>query len=116
RCACSAAAAGAGLRLRANGQERVARGDVWLTSYWQQPDGARVDQVVPLLDADTGRELDARLQFIGAQQMGVAGVVQEVRHYRLTGKVQADLWYDAAGRLARQEWLEEGHRTVLELA
>jgi hypothetical protein len=116
RYAVAADADGDRLRVRVNGQERLARGDVWLTSYWQQPDGTRVNQAVPLLDADTGRDLGARLQFVGEQQLGVAGAAQNVKHYRLTGEVQVDLWYDASGRLARQEWVEEGHRTQLELA
>jgi hypothetical protein len=115
RFAVTADADGDRLRVRVNGQERLARGDVWLTSYWEQPGQARVDQAVPLLDADTGRDLAARLQLVGAQQMAVAGAAQDVNHYRLTGQVQVDLWYDAAGRLARQEWVEEGHRTRLEL-
>jgi hypothetical protein len=107
---------GKDLRVRVNGQERLTRGDVWLTSYWQQPDAKLVNQVVPLLDADTGRDLDARLQFLGTEQRGVAGQAVSVNHYRLTGKVQADLWYDPSGRLVREEWLEQGHRTVLELS
>jgi len=30
--------------------------------------------------------------------------------------VPHDVWYDADGRLVRQEWTEDGHKTVLELA
>lgn len=26
-----------------------------------------------------------------------------------------DLWYDDAQRLVREEWVEQGHRTVVEL-
>jgi hypothetical protein len=48
--------------------------------------------------------------------MPVAGQVQNVNHYRLSGKVAVDVWYDGSERLVRQEWVEEGHRTVLELA
>jgi hypothetical protein len=115
RYAVAAAADGDSLRVRVNGQERKARGDVWLTSYWQQPDAKKVNQVVPLLDADNGRDLDARVQYVGEARMAVAGDVQNVRHYKLTGKVQADLWYDGTGRLVRQELLDDGHRILLEL-
>lgn len=104
-----------GLTVRVNNTERKVRADVWLTSYWQQPEDKLVDKVVPLLDADCGRDLEARVQFIASERRAVAGAVQEVRHYRLTGKAAADLWYDAGGRLVRQEWLEDGHRTQLEL-
>jgi hypothetical protein len=115
RFAVTAAADGAGLRVRVNGQERKARGDVWLTSYWRQPDAARVGQVVPLLDADSGRDLDGLLEYAGEQPMNVAGQAQAVRHYRLRGKVNVELWYDRSGRLVRQTWKEDRHRVLLEL-
>jgi hypothetical protein len=38
-----------------------------------------------------------------------------LNHYRLTGKMNIDLWYDGSERLVRQEWLEQGHKTVVEL-
>jgi hypothetical protein len=103
------------LRVRASNQERLARGDVWLTSYWTVADVKARKDTVPLIDADTGRDLDCRVQFIGAQQIVVGGQTQNVNHYKLTGKVQVDLWYDAADRLVRQEWIEDGYKTVLEL-
>ncbi len=111
----SAVAEKAGLRVRVNGQERMARPETWLTSYWTLPDAKVREGAIPLLDADNGRELECRIQHVGTVQMPVAGQVQNVSHYRLTGKVQVDLWYDAAERLVRQEWVEEGHRTALEL-
>ena len=37
-------------------------------------------------------------------------------HFRLTSLVPHDVWYDGDGRLVRQEWTEDGHKTVLELA
>jgi hypothetical protein len=111
----AAIADGDRLAVWANNQKHHAPADVWLTSYWTvAPVKARKD-TVPLLDADTGRDLDCKVQFLGAQQIAVAGQVQNVSHYKLTGKVQVDLWYDAADRLVRQEWIEEGHRTALEL-
>ena len=115
RYAVSAVVEGAGLRVRVNSQERLARGDVWLTSYWCLPDKKRREGLIALIDADTGRDLDARLNFVGAEQRGVAGQSVTLNHYRLVGKVNVDLWYDGSERLVRQEWLEDGHRTILEL-
>ena len=41
---------------------------------------------------------------------------QTVQHLRLTGKkLLMDLWYDDARRLVREEWVEDGHRTVMGL-
>jgi hypothetical protein len=111
----SAVAEEGGLRVSVNGRERLMPAHTWLTSYWTLPDAKVREGVVPLLDADNGRELECRIQHVGTQQMAVLGQVQNVNHYRLTGKVQVDLWYDGAERLVRQEWMEEGHRTVLEL-
>jgi hypothetical protein len=112
----AAAAEEGGLRVSVNRQERMARADVWLTSYWTLPDPRLRNQVIPLLDADNGRDLDCRLQYVGQVQLPVVGQLQNLHRYRLTGKVLVDLWYDAAERLVRQEWVEEGHRTSLELA
>jgi len=94
---------------------RGVRSDVWLTSYWQEPDKKKYDTVIPLLDADCGRELDGHLRLVATEQWAVENRVENVKHFELTGKVRVDLWYDAAGRLIRQEWMEDGHRTKLEL-
>lgn len=114
--AVTAVAEANGLRVRVNDSERLIRPDVWLTSYWRLPDAKQRDQSIPLLDADTGKDLDGRLQHLAAAQLNVAGQVQTVHHYRLTGKVFVDLWFDAGERLVRQEWVEDGHRTVVDLA
>ena len=86
-----------------------------LTSYYSQPDARLANQTVPLLDADTGRDLGAKVEFLGAEKYG-ANQDQTVQHVRLTGKgVAMDLWYDDAKRLVREEWVEQGHRTVVDL-
>jgi Family of unknown function (DUF6134) len=104
-----------GLHVWVNSAEHIASTDVWLTSYWQEPDKKRYDKVVPLLDADCGRDLDAHLHLVSTEQQTFDDRTQEVKHFQLNGKVQVDVWYDGAGRLVRQEWMEEGHRTKLEL-
>jgi hypothetical protein len=111
------------LRVRVNGQEHVTRGDAWTTTYWHLPGGDARGRPLTLLDADTGRELNGQLQYLGTNMFFVGGQRQNCSHYRLTGKevltrkdVMVDLWYDAQERLVRQEFLEDGHRTVLELA
>jgi hypothetical protein len=98
-----------------NREERAVRGDVWLTSYWAQPDNKWINRVIPLLDSDTGKNLEGKFQYVATESRGVAGQTVNVNHFRLTGKVNVDLWYDGSGRLVRQEWLEEGHRMVVEL-
>jgi hypothetical protein len=112
----SATREGSGLRIRANGRERHTSSDLWPTTYWQLPDAKSHNGPVALLDADTGREVSARFQFIDSPQLTIAGRAQPCRRFRLTGPdLQVDLWYDNRDRLVRQESIEEGHRTVLEL-
>jgi hypothetical protein len=103
------------LRVRVNKAERKTRADVWPTSYWGQPDAKLDGKTVALLDADTGRDLEAKVTFVGQEEVGPEGQTQTVQHVKLTGKVDVDLWYDDAKRLVRQEWVEDGHRTQLEL-
>jgi hypothetical protein len=111
----TASTEGNALRLRVNTLERLIRPDVWLTSYWCLPDAKLRNNVVPIIDADNGRDLDSRLQFVAAEQRSIAGQVVNVHHWRLAGKANVDLWYDGSERLVRQEWVEQGHRTVLDL-
>ena len=111
----SAAPEAGGLRVKVNNVERVVPADVWLSSYWCLPDPKLRDQPLAILDADTGRDLDGRLKFVATEKRTVASQNVNVNHYRLTGKVDVDLWYDGSGRLVRQEWVDQGHRTVLEL-
>jgi hypothetical protein len=111
----SAAAEANGLRVTVNGQQRLHRADAWPTSYWRLVAARFRDQVVPLLDADTGRALQAQMSRVGVEQVAVAGQNLPCGHFRLRGDVHVDLWYDGRERLARQELVEQGHRTVLEL-
>jgi YD repeat-containing protein len=115
----AAAAKGDKLRVRvktgAGQEEREVPGDVWLSSYWKQPDPKVVNKTIPIIDADSGSDINAKVVYVGAEQRNVAGQVQPVQHYRLEGKNNIELWYDAAGRLVRQDWMEQNHRTVLEL-
>jgi hypothetical protein len=112
----SAVAEAAGLRVKVNNNAgRVARPEVWLTSYWCLPDPKLRNDTIPLLDADTGKDLSGKLQFVVTEKRRVAGQEVNLNHYKLTGKVNVDLWYDGSERLVRQEWVEQGHKTLIEL-
>jgi hypothetical protein len=45
----------------------------------------------------------------------VAGANVQCAHWRVAGGAQVDLWYDGFDRLVREESLEDGHKTLLEL-
>jgi hypothetical protein len=111
----SAVAETAGLRIKANNVERMARPEVWLTSYWCLPDPKLRADTIPIIDADTGKDLSGKLQFVANEKRHIAGQDTTLNHYKLTGKVHVDLWYDGSERLVRQEWMEQGHKTVIEL-
>lgn len=107
---------GQAMHIKSNGQERTTRPDVWTSTYWRLPDARFRNQPVPLIDVDTGKDLRASLHYIGINAVQVNGQAQNCTHYRVTGAVQVELWYDSHDRLVRQESIEDGHRTLLELA
>ena len=111
----SGAAKGANFDMKVNNVEKQVRGDVWVTSYWTLPDPKLRAQPLAVLDADSGKLLDGKLAFVATEKLRVAGQEVSLNHYRLTGKVNVELWYDGSERLVRQEWTEQGHTTVLEL-
>jgi hypothetical protein len=105
-----------GLSVIVNGNSRRVRWDVWTTSYWQAPDKRFANKTVPLLDADNGKTYSGSLQKIGSARVTVAGRTIECVHFRVEGGPNPiDLWFDQSNRLVRQDFIEQGHRTILEL-
>ncbi len=134
-----------GLNSTVNGKKSRAAADAWVTSYWRLPEhlaekgSATADGVVPasgsrmvaekpvkktakkapqsvsLLDSDKGRHLNGKLVHVGDEVITVAGKRKTCAHYRISGDVQVELWYDAARRLVRQESVDDGHKTLMEL-
>jgi hypothetical protein len=111
----SAAAGEKGLSVTVNGRDKVVRGDAYLTTACCLPDAKRRDGALPLMEADNGQEIDGKIQAVSSGPMNVAGQVVNVARYRLTSLVPHDVWYDGGERMVRQEWTEDGHKTVLEL-
>ena len=134
------AASSRGLQVTVNGKTSHAHSDVWVTSYWRLP--ARIEREVPaeragdaqasgtrrrnpgvedrvltiaLLNSDKGEHCRGRIQRIGDEKINVEGKLHNCTRYRIGGDVQVDLWYDSLRRLVRQESVDSGHRTVMEL-
>ena len=103
------------VHVQANGQETNLRPDIWLTPFWSLPDPKQRQGAVPILDADTGKELAGRIQHMGTATVNAAGQAIACSHYRVTTGAH-DVWYDSSERMVRQEWVEDGHRTILILA
>lgn len=110
----SAAQSADGLKVKVNNVERSIKADAWTSSYWCLPD-PKLHTALTILDADSGKDLEAKLTYVATEKHRVAGQEVTLNHYRLTGKVNVDLWYDGHQRLVRQEWMEQGHRTIMVL-
>jgi hypothetical protein len=126
-----------GLRVTVNDQSSQVEPDVWVTSYWRLPD--RLAQIEPaggsgvvptggrraarkggtvtiaLLDSDKGVRRKGEVQRIGDETITVAGQRVTCTHFKIGGDVKVDVWYDGDQRLVRQETVESGHKTVMEL-
>lgn len=123
-----------GLRVTVDGKASVVQPDVWATSYWRLPQhldettacrdvipasgthNARTSELaVPLLDTDKGKKLRGKLRRIGDETIVLAGRRRKCTHFRIAGDVEVDVWYDGQRRLVRQESIDSGHKTVMEL-
>ncbi len=103
------------LHYQVNGQSKKAPLEIWAASYWREPDAKRVGQKVLLLDSDKGRQLTATLERLDAETIKAESASIKANRYRMRGDVEVDVWYDRHGFLARQESVESGHKTLLEL-
>jgi YD repeat-containing protein len=112
----TAAAAEKGLTVKVNGREKTVRGDAFLTTACCLPDAKRRDGDLPLMESDNGLEINGKIQQVSSGPMTVCGESVNATRYRLTSGAAHDVWYDGADRMVRQEWTEDGHKTVLELA
>jgi YD repeat-containing protein len=112
----TASAGEKGLTVKINGREKTVRGDVYLTTACCLPDAKRRDGDLPLMESDNGQEINGKIQQVSSGPMTVCGESVNVTRYRLTSGTAHDVWYDGADRMVRQEWTEDGHKTVLELA
>src|SRR5205823_3879235 len=100
------------VKVTANNVEREVHGDVWSTTYARYPDTDRCNNTVHLLDADTGKELSAKLECVGREELAIGGQKMTCTHFRLRGDISTDLWYDGQKRLVRQEAVEQGHKVL----
>ncbi len=108
-----AAADGDALRVTVNGQTRMTRADSWPTTHWKLPPSKYHNNAVPLIDADTGKDVNGHLQYVGPQQLSVGGRAQTCYHFRVTGGPSpVDLWYDGNHRLVQEAFTVDGHRTT----
>jgi len=106
---------GTTLRVVANGKESRVRADAWPTSCWQLPPTSFRAGAVPLFGCDTGAELAGKVEYVGKENLTIAGKTVSCVRYRVTKDVPHDIWYDAQERIVRDEWVSGGHKTVMEM-
>lgn len=76
----------------------------WTTSFWKLPD--KTGNLV-VFDLDTGRYEQCVLTKLGQDGRGT--------HYRLSGGIQSDLWFDAEGRLTQRSFTRKGRPATVSL-
>jgi Family of unknown function (DUF6134) len=54
------------------------------------------------------KTLNLAFQYVGQEKITVAGQELDVEHYRMSGDEERELWYDAAGHIARVELRRHG--------
>jgi hypothetical protein len=108
-------AEGGQLKVKEGGKERPMNGDAWSTSYWTLPPADRRTQPLVLVDADSGEEHRVQMQVVGKQTLQVGTQAVACTHYRVTGTIQADLWFDDRDRLVKRESLRKGRKAIVEL-
>ena len=104
-----------GLHYQVNGESQKAPSDIWAASYWREPDAKRVGKKVRLLDSDKGNQLTATIQKLDPETIMLDSTPIKANRYHLNGDVEVNVWYDKHGLIVRQESVESGHKTRLDL-
>lgn len=104
------------LRVSVNNQERLIPADSWSSSFWKLPQIKERIQKVSVLKSSHGTLIDGQLHYLETVKQPINGQQKTCYHFRLTGgKKPIDFWFDAQHRLVRQEFVEMGHRTIVEM-
>jgi hypothetical protein len=80
-----------GLRVESQDGVKTVPADILPTSYWNY-DIVEADRV---LDTQKGRVMEIETRRVGEAEIWVDGRRVPARHYRMTGDIKLDLWYDA---------------------
>jgi len=86
------------------------------TNYWREPTVGDDAGTITVLDADNGKLYDEKLERVGQRELMIGGQRIIANAYRLKGKLDVELWFDAQGFLVRQVGEEDGHPTEVRLA
>jgi len=108
---------GGGFRVTKSKGKPASIPDVQLTTnYWREPAAGTDAKSIAVLDADNGKLYDEKIDRLGQQELSIGGQKIAANAYRLKGKLDVELWFDAQGLLVRQVGKEDGHPTEVRLA
>jgi hypothetical protein len=98
------------------GQSRAVSWEVWTSSFWRLADRRFHNKDVPVLEPDTGKDMLARLEYIGSERLKVGAQIEECFRFRVTGiPSTTDVWFDKHHRMVRQEFTESNQRMIVQL-
>ncbi len=103
-----------GSTIETNGKARAAPPIDMTTNYWRAPDLSQRSRQ-SFMNADQGTVHSVEVRAIGAAQMTVDGRRIDCAHVRLSGDIEADLWFDDPDRIVGQKTIEDGYPTELRL-
>jgi hypothetical protein len=88
---------------------------VMTSNYWRLPDLRLCAGNFTIVDSDTGKLFNVRIGRVGTDTIAVGEQNIACSHYRVSGDTSAELWYDSANRLVRQQTTEQGNLTEVRL-
>jgi hypothetical protein len=103
-----------GFRIEVNGRGRGVPMIDMTTNYWRPP-VSRPDGSLALMNADRGIVQAAKAERLPNEALLFGSQQVTCSHYRLTGGVQSELWFDGQNRIVRQKGVEDGYPTEVRL-
>ena len=92
-----AQAGAAGLEVSADGRHETVDAGILPASLWNEG----VLRAGKLLNTLDGRAMAVTVEDLGAETVSVRGKPVAARHYRISGELERDVWYDANSVLAQ---------------
>lgn len=101
-------------RVESNGRQAAAPRIDMTTNYWCLPDATR-SQLLGVMNADRGTIHTVKLERLPAEPLAIGRQQVTCSRYRLSGDLEADLWFDGQNRIVRQKTIEDGYPTEVRL-
>jgi len=103
-----------GSTIEANGKARTAPLIDMTTNYWRAPDMSQRSKQ-SFMNADRGTVHSVQIELLPAEQVMVDRRRIDCAHFRVSGDIEADLWFDDQDRIVGQKTIEDGYPTELRL-